>query len=91
MKVICIDDEYSSKEIVGAETAPDLPRIPEGSVVTVIDSTTYKGILCYRFAEYVDITGYYRWWYEASHFIPISEIDETKEESYKLTNLINNA
>lgn len=86
MKVICIDSEYGLKVVVGAETSPDLPPIQEGAILNVIDETIFRGVRCYRFAEYVDVK--YRWWYDASHFIPLSDKDETEMKREPKINLI---
>lgn len=88
MKVICINKD-KNQVVPSGQPATQMPDINEGEVVTVIDTSEYKGLMFYRFLEYQDQTGLYRWWYDARSFIPLSNKDETK--MYREKHLINNA
>lgn len=85
MKVICINTSFI-QICVPNETVDKniLPPIKECDILHVVDETEYKGFHFYRFAEYVDSTGKYQWWYDARSFIPLSDKEETVEALHNL-------
>jgi len=89
MKVICINTD-KDQVVPSGQYAPQMPDIKEGEVCTVIDQSEYEGLTFYRFAEYIEITNKFRWWYDARSFIPLSDKDEAEMEHNSLITIPKN-
>lgn len=81
MKVKRIHDNGFIKKVpnkfgLDNSEVPNLPEIPLYSICTVIDEGDYLGKHFYRFSEYDDSNGRYKWWYDSRDFIPFEEDKE---------------